>query len=274
MLELMISTNDILNMHNRYFAEHAEKMRADGQARFGGKFTANRRIIAVAGGFHQPQPVVNLLYFGVRGRAQALRYILQDNDIKFSFEVVESDVWTGMKNTHAAGPCKMLPVLEWNGLQATQTEGIALFLGHKLHLLGDTDEQIATSSALTSCAYQDVISPLMNLLWSPVRSPSSLLSESIDAWMRKLRSVVGCLDQLIARGYSKLLIGHYFAFYAVELLVDVFGARLLDPFPHLAQFLQDTKQRKGIQEVNHGLVDEITRSPKEKEVRAALASVW
>jgi hypothetical protein len=35
----------------RYFANHAERMRADGLNRFGGRFSASRRILALRQGF-------------------------------------------------------------------------------------------------------------------------------------------------------------------------------------------------------------------------------
>jgi hypothetical protein len=38
---------------NRYFAEHAERMRADGMERFGGGFTATRRVMEVRGEVRQ-----------------------------------------------------------------------------------------------------------------------------------------------------------------------------------------------------------------------------
>eukprot|EP00301_Raphidiophrys_heterophryoidea_P013325 c20716_g1_i1.p1 GENE.c20716_g1_i1~~c20716_g1_i1.p1 ORF type:complete len:356 (-),score=84.79 c20716_g1_i1:59-1084(-) len=261
-----------------YFKEHAARMRADGLQRFENKFTATRRIYAPVAKFHLPTPTVVLRYFPCRARRQAIRYVLADHGIQYSSEEVEFGQWQQIKSTAAGGPLKMLPVLEWNGTQVTQAEGIASFLGHKLHLLGDTDKEIASSVILQSCAHQDLTTPLLAMFWAPIRTPSASLSELVSTFLTRTKTVLTCIDDILGanNGWSsKPLIGHYFAFYALELLVEVFGEeKVFHGSVNLLRFVNEMKERPGIKAVHALPSTPISLSPKEAEVRAAVTASW
>jgi len=129
---------------------------------------------------------LRLRYWNCRGRAQAIRYILEDIaythknvDYKEDPELLETAIESWFHNRKAdetiAGPFHNLPILHWNDHIFGQTLTIAQFLARKFGLYGkltssihDKDLLYGYIDGVVSCAYTDIILNVLTCISSMV----------------------------------------------------------------------------------------------------------
>eukprot|EP00299_Pterocystis_sp_00344_P007540 c248_g1_i1.p1 GENE.c248_g1_i1~~c248_g1_i1.p1 ORF type:complete len:349 (+),score=95.06 c248_g1_i1:42-1049(+) len=263
-----------------YFTNHAARMRADGLARFPGKFTAIRRIYQNGDSFLPAPTTVTLRYFSCRGRAEAHRLLLEDAGVNYTEHSVSLEEWPQMSGTRDGGPFQLLPVLEWEGTQISQTETIGFFLSQRL-TSQTSPEQYDTSFSLISSAYTDVLSPLMALMWAPIRTPSATVPELLGPFIARVKKTLLCWNQIIGEkdyfGGAAPSGGDFFVF-DVLLELGVFGAALLDinKIPNLVRFVERMGNRHRIAEYlrSERRKPTLTKSTKEAEVSAQIQNAW
>lgn len=158
---------------------------------------------------------MELHYFAVRGRAEPLRLILADSGLAWRNVLLTSERWAEEKPAALLGTC---PILYYfgargregggaggGGVQVAQCVGIAHFLAHKLQhrgLLGEpgNDAHLALALGLSTCGYQELLSPLLALQWAPVRSRGIPLAQVVHAYYAKVLLLVPLLLRALGAG--------------------------------------------------------------------------
>jgi len=79
-----------------------------------------------------------LVYFPVRGRAQALRYMCLDNAITLEEQLVQMNEWAAMK---ASTPLGQLPVFHDGKFEIAQSNAILRYVARKHGLYGKDDNE-------------------------------------------------------------------------------------------------------------------------------------
>ena len=228
---------------------------------------------------------ITLVYFGCRGRADALRAMLHDHAPAFKEQrVVHSEpqegdaLWTFLKPSTPFGG---LPVLRVEGvdpgsatLEIGQTSACSLLLGQRFGLLGKTPAEQARCEMVRSAVYSDMVEAHNALLWAPVRQPHAPIDELIDSHLAKQALCVHFLEMqyttvdgpfLLPSGIS---VADYFAFSLACLLHETYDATVP---AHLAALHNTMMERPAIKAFTEArLQGPYTNSPAEEEVRALL----
>lgn len=80
-----------------------------------------------------------LVYFPVKGRAQALRYLCADNDIELNVELCQMEGWAAMKPKVTFG---QLPVLFDGDFEIAQSNAILRHIARKHGLYGSNEREM------------------------------------------------------------------------------------------------------------------------------------
>uniref|UniRef100_A0A914Y7P7 Glutathione S-transferase n=1 Tax=Panagrolaimus superbus TaxID=310955 RepID=A0A914Y7P7_9BILA len=90
-------------------------------------------------------PHYKLIYFDVRGRAEAIRQLFKLAKVDFEDSRIDMDTWANVKESTPFG---QVPVLEVNGKQIAQTNAILRYIGHEFGLAGSNKLENAQIDAL------------------------------------------------------------------------------------------------------------------------------
>lgn len=91
---------------------------------------------------------MKLIYFNARGRAELARLILAQAGEAYDDERIEGADWPKLKPTMPGG---VLPVLEVDGIQLSQSMTIARFLANKFNLAGSSPLEKAQADMVVDC---------------------------------------------------------------------------------------------------------------------------
>ncbi|ESO09544.1 hypothetical protein HELRODRAFT_168545 [Helobdella robusta] len=83
---------------------------------------------------------IQLYYFPVRGRAQALRYMCKDNDIKLEETAVTYEQWPALK---PKTPLGQMPYITMDGMDLGQSNAILRHVARKHGFYGKNDKEAA-----------------------------------------------------------------------------------------------------------------------------------
>jgi protein disulfide-isomerase-like protein len=91
-------------------------------------------------------PAIKLSYFGTRGRAEAIRLVLEQAGLTYEQEHHTGDTWPeakaeGIKTNRL--PFGQLPALDFDGAHYVQSHAIMKFIGNKYDLMPTTPEGVA-----------------------------------------------------------------------------------------------------------------------------------
>jgi len=91
---------------------------------------------------------IKLTYFNVRGRAEPSRLILAQAGVDYEDFRFEREDWPKYK---AKTPCGQVPVLNYNGVEISQSMAIARFLANEFGLAGKTNLEKARADMIVDC---------------------------------------------------------------------------------------------------------------------------
>ncbi|CAF0994706.1 unnamed protein product [Adineta steineri] len=186
---------------------------------------------------------LRLHYWNVRGRVQAVRYMLEDIaykhknvDYKESFEPIDTmtNTWANRKvDQTVSGPFRTLPVLHWNNTYTfSQSLTIGQLLAKKFHLYGkltskvyDKDFLETYINGVVSCAYTDIISNLITCIWSMINfvdenNPSNRLSKKVSNDLKALNDLLVKSSTSFYYDQTEPTIADYFVFEAFTMAQD------------------------------------------------------
>eukprot|EP00937_MAST-01D_sp_MAST-1D-sp2_P002537 g2537.t1 len=167
-----------------------------------------------------------LRYFKVRGRAEPVRLILADSGLEWHNELLTFGTWPQLKRHALLGTVPTLGVVDASSAhQVAQCVGIAHYLATVLAhrgLLGRVGNaaDLGLALSLSTCAYQELLSPLIALQWIFVRAPGTPLKSAAHAYYAKVLQLMPLL--LRALGDKPYLCG------AAPCVADYFLAEWCD----------------------------------------------
>ena len=237
---------------------------------------------------------VRLHYWTCRGRAQSLRYMLEDLaatrknlDYQETFELSTS-TWPEHKaDPTISGPFGTLPVLHWNEKEIFgQTLTIAQLLAKKFHLYGqptatikDPDLLEAYLNGVMCCAYSDVIDNAFISIYKDL-DPNDLKSPESQP-LQRVHDALRALEELLAKSSTPFYydqpeptIADYFAFEAFSAARDIHERYLPKKCPALSKLEEKMRERPGLASYfRRGLLPErFTGAPNESEYLARIKS--
>lgn len=143
-----------------------------------------------------------LSYFNIVGRAEPLRLLLADGchsaGERYEQTLFSKSEWDSVHK--AQTPLGSTPTLRWGkDVEVAQTLAIAQFLGSTLDRQGSSDADLAACATLTACCYTELLSPLSNVLWAPVRLKGIPLRAVTHAYYAKVIDLLPRLEGLMAQ---------------------------------------------------------------------------
>jgi len=174
-----------------------------------------------------------LVYFPVRGRAQALRYMCLDNDITLEEQVVSGD-WATLKPKCVFG---QLPVLHDGNFEIAQSNAILRHVARKHGLYGKDDTE-KTWIDMINDTQEDVRLSYVRLIYQQYDTEKDNYIKSLPEKLAMFEKVLGKND-----GGKGFFVGSKVSFldYNMYDLLDNFtilSPHCLDAFPHLKSFHQ------------------------------------
>jgi len=106
---------------------------------------------------------IKLTYFNVRGRAEPARLILAQAGVDYQDIRIEREDWPKVKPTT---PCGQIPVLNYNGVEISQSMAITRFLANEFGLAGKTNLEKARADMIVDCV-MDMLAGAVAILRAP-----------------------------------------------------------------------------------------------------------
>ena len=118
-----------------------------------------------------------------------MRLILADSGLAWHNVLLTPEQWAEGKPAALLGTCPLLKIGDTT--QVAQCIGIAHFLATKLQhrgMLGEpgNDDHLGLALGLSTCGYQELLSPLLALQWAPIRSKGIPLQQVVHAYYAKV----------------------------------------------------------------------------------------
>mmetsp|Transcript_44414 Transcript_44414/g.74079 ORF Transcript_44414/g.74079 Transcript_44414/m.74079 type:complete len:259 (+) Transcript_44414:158-934(+) len=218
--------------------------------------------------------MTTLRYFDCRGRAEPLRYMLEDWEVAYTDEVVKLNrqEWNEKREMSSfAGPFGQLPILEWADPEelrtVAQTLAIAQYVGMKCDpvLRGNVvqAEQITKAMSYGCCAYEDLLMKILGAIGDPSQG-LRVFGQVVPKALERFDHVLSVMEEKVFDVQSSAvnpeeyltegvyLLGSspawpdYIFFHAVSLLYEIAGPAIFAPFPKVAAYQARMSQRPNI----------------------------
>lgn len=185
--------------------------------------------------------MAQLVYFPVRGRAEAIRLIMMDND--FAYEEVDAgDNWVEKwKPKMQFGQCPCF--IDEDGFQLVQSNAILRHLGRKFGLYGDTDQEAAILDMMNA-GVEDIRIQYLKMIYQNYE-------EGKEPYIKDIPNKLQPFEKLLkpTNGYilgDKISWTDYNLFDLLD-INNVLSPGCLDGFPALKAFYESMLKRPGIQ---------------------------
>jgi len=193
---------------------------------------------------------MKLIYFGVRGRVEPARLMLELTKTPYEFEAIPVEGWAEAKvKMLERTPLGQLPILEDGEFTLCQSGAINRYLARKLGLAGDTIAEQARIEEVAETA-GDVIFQASLMNWNPQfaearvknREETQLRLQNLDRYFSR----VGANDEFwITPG--KYTLGDVVMAYALETLLPLHPG-LVESFPKLHHMMKTFFSADGVRE--------------------------
>lgn len=186
--------------------------------------------------------VYKLVYFGVRGRAMHIRYLMLDNGIEFEDEVITSQTWGDLKPKTIFGH---LPILKDGDFELVQSNAILRYLARKHGLYGQNDREAAVIDMIND-QQEDMRLAYVRFIYNEYDTGK-------QAYIESLPNTLALLEKGLSRNNdgNGFLVGNKVSFvdYTVFDLLDnhlILAPGCLDKFPKLKAFHGRMAEREKI----------------------------
>jgi len=183
-----------------------------------------------------------LQYFPVRGRAQALRYIIADNGLELQEEVVAMGDWPTVK---PKTPLGQLPVFYDGDFHLGQSNAILRYVARKHGLYGKNDKEAALIDMIND-QQEDIRLSYIRLIYQEYDSGK-------EAYIKNLPTHLATLEKVLGenKGGAGFFVGDKVSFvdYTLFDLLDnlsILSPHALDAFPKLKGFHSRIASREKI----------------------------
>jgi len=175
---------------------------------------------------------LKLVYFNVRGRAMAFRYMCLDNGIELKEEVVAFDDWPKVKPTTKFG---QLPVVYDDGFEIAQSNAILRTIARKHGLYGSNDKEASMIDQIND-QQEDTRLTYLRMIYQEY-------DKEKDNYIAHIPDKLAIFEKILSQnnGGAGYFVGAKISFvdYTVFDLLDnfvVLSATALDKFPILKAF--------------------------------------
>lgn len=150
-------------------------------------------------------PEITFRYFDVRGRGQFIRALLAARDVPFKDDrvILNEDLssWRARdrNDREISGPFQKVPNLQWGDTRIGEVLVIVDFLHRRL---GDAarlgEERSLRHQMLASSAFLDLLTPVINLIWSDIFQPGTDVPKTAAGVKARLGLHLATLEQTLA----------------------------------------------------------------------------
>jgi len=119
---------------------------------------------------------IKLTYFNLRGRAEPSRLILAQAGVDYEDIRIEREDWPKHKSKM---PCGQLPVLNYNGVEISQSMAIARFLANEFGLAGKTNLEKARADMIVDCV-GDMVAGVVASIKAPKAQKDPLIAKLLN----------------------------------------------------------------------------------------------
>jgi glutathione S-transferase len=236
---------------------------------------------------------VVLRYYDCRGRADAIRMLLEDCNIAYSEERIPIVASGSLQRSQTIGDASSfrrdeglfgtLPTLSLDdGSPIAHPLAIASFITEVFCVSPqDTAQSHADAMALAAHAHEELHRPCMALLWSPVRQPHAQLPALLSRFHARITSAIALLEFVLEKQkYPYFLgqtpcVGDYFMFDALETLMTITEGAV--HFPVTTQgFHTRMRERPRLREYleSDRHPTRLSGCPSEQDVVAIVSGLW
>lgn len=193
---------------------------------------------------------MKLTYFGVRGRVEPARLMLELTRTPYEFEAIALADWTEKKALmRMRTPLGQMPVLEEGAFTLCQSGAINRYLARKLGLAGDTIVEQARVDEVSETA-GDLIFHAAQMNWNPQfaevraknRDETKTRLENLDHYFSRTKASDECW--VIPGKYT---LGDVMMAYAIETILPLHPG-LVESFPQLHHMMNRFFLTDGIRE--------------------------
>nr|ADV57678.1 glutathione S-transferase [Eisenia fetida] len=124
-----------------------------------------------------------LIYFPVRGRGQALRYLAVDNGLELQEEVVSDGAWSALK---PKTPLGQLPVFQDGDLHLGQSNAILRYVARKHGLYGKNDREAALIDMIND-QQEDIRQTYLHLIYQNYDAGKAAYIKNLPTQLAVLR---------------------------------------------------------------------------------------
>merc|ERR1711997_744712 len=119
---------------------------------------------------------IKLTYFNVRGRDEPARLILAQAGVDYQDIRIEREDWPKVKPTT---PCGQIPVLNYNGVEISQSMAITRFMGNEFGLAGKTNLEKARADMIVDCV-TDMLAGVVASIKAPKTQKDALIAKLLN----------------------------------------------------------------------------------------------
>jgi glutathione S-transferase len=191
--------------------------------------------------------IPQLTYFDIRGRAEPIRLILEDNEVTFEDNQITLAEWPELRSTT---PFRRMPVYREGDLVIAESFAIMRYLGRRYGLLGE-DEAASVRCDVAVEAWRDYGNRVGNVFGALSTSESArerFIATEQPALLNDLQAFY--LEKATTEPYwagNSLSIADFTAFHLIEGMTNQFP-ELLAQFGALQEYYQFFSRRPRIKE--------------------------
>ncbi|KAJ4456728.1 putative Serine/threonine-protein phosphatase 2A activator [Paratrimastix pyriformis] len=150
-----------------------------------------------------------LVYFGGRGRAEAIRLCLAEAGIDYEDQRVSFEAWPSMKSTLPFG---QLPVLRIDGISIAQSMACVRYVAHKYGLV-PSDPVKAGQCDMFCEAIEDLVAQTFKVTMTPGTTDAEktkFRTETLPSWLASFERLLGDKEYLVGTfSYADLVVFNY-----------------------------------------------------------------
>ncbi|XP_062405768.1 glutathione S-transferase P-like [Sardina pilchardus] len=183
-----------------------------------------------------------LTYFPVRGRAEAIRLMLQDQKKEYKENPISLEAWMEgtVKKSCLFG---QLPKFEDGDLTLFQTNAIRRYLARQLGVYGKDDKEAALIDMMDE-SIQDIMNNYVRLIYMEYDTKKESYLKELPSTLARFEKILACNDGGFLVG-KQISLADYFLF--LQLLNhQVLSPTALDDFPKLQAYRDKMSARPNI----------------------------
>jgi len=192
------------------------------------------------------EPLVELRYFALRGRAEVIRLTLEEIGIKYTDTQYSNEEWAKVKPDTTLFPFAQVPSLSIDGLDLVQTGAILRYLGRKHNLYGESNIE-QTNVDIAIGGFEDLLQKYGQLIYDPdfQTKKEKYLSEVLPVWLAHFERLLQKNHGAVYFVGNRMTIADIVGFDLLSLQMDLSPSAFVS-YPLLQRFVHHMHQRPNL----------------------------